>query len=122
MRIYLLPLTLTAALMSPTMASADDVSHYQARPSDTLDQALANFNEYNGRLEELLAGDLEPADLAQVHELTYTLEDALEKIREEASEVAEALEEVHLASERADTEAVRKHGNTYLGAAKKLVH
>lgn len=120
MRIYLLPLTLTAALMSPTIASAGEVNHYQARQADTLAQALANFSEYNLRLEALLAGDLEGADLAQVHELTYTLEDALQKIRLEAEDMAESLEAVHLASERADSQAVRKHGNAYLGAARKL--
>lgn len=122
MRIYLLPLTLTAALMSPAIASAEDVSHYPAKSADTLEQALTNFNEYNGRLELLLAGNLEGADLAQVHELTYTLENALEKIRVETGEMAESLEEVHLASERADSEAVRRHGFIYLGAAKRVIN
>lgn len=122
MRIYLLPLTLTAALMSPALALASDVSHYEAKPSDTLEQAVANFNEYNGRLEELLAGELDGSDMAQIHELTYTLENALEKIRAEAAEIADSLEEVHQASERSDAEAVRKYGNAYLGAAKKLIN
>lgn len=122
MRIYLLPLTLTAALMSPTLALAEEVSHYQAKSADTLEQALVNFTEYNGRLEQLLAGDLDGGDLAQVHELTYTLENALAKINAEAEDMAESLEEVHLASERADSEAVRKHGTAYLGAAKKLIN
>ncbi|WP_339847310.1 DUF6746 family protein [uncultured Halopseudomonas sp.] len=122
MRIYLLPLTLTAALMSPAMADAGDVSHYQAKAADSHEQAVANFKEYNGRLEALLAGELDGSDLAQVHELTYTLENALEKMRAEASEMALALEEVHLASERADSDAVRKHGKAYLGAAKTLIN
>ncbi len=120
MRIYLLPLTLTAALMSPNMALAGDVRHYQAKPADTLGQALTNFNDYNGRLEALLAGDLDGGDLAQVHELTYTLENALAQIHAAAGEITESLEEVHQASERSDAEAVRQHGMAYLGAAKKL--
>ncbi len=122
MRIYLLPLTLTAALMSPAMAGTGNVSHYQTKAADSHEQAVANFKEYNGRLEALLAGELDGSDLAQVHELTYTLENALEKMRAEASEMAVALEEVHLASERADTDAVRKHGKAYLGAAKTLIN
>lgn len=122
MRIYLLPLTLTAALMSPTMAFAEDVQHYQAKSSDTLEQAVINFNDSNGRLEALLAGDLDDSDLAQIHELTYTLEDALAKIQVESAAIVESLEAVHQASERSDAQAVRQHGVTYLGAARKLIN
>jgi hypothetical protein len=122
MRIYLLPLTLTAALMSPTMVFAENVQHYQAKSSDTLEQAVINFNDSNGRLEALLAGDLDGSDLAQIHELTYTLENALEKIQTESGAMAESLEEVHQASERSDAQAVRQHGVAYLDAARKLIN
>ena len=121
MRIYLLPLTLTAALMSPTMALDDDIQHYQAKSSDTLEQALINFNDSNGRLEALLAGDLDDANLAQIHELTYTLENALTQIQLESGSIAEFLEAVHQASERSDAKAVRQHGVVYLGAARNML-
>lgn len=122
MRIYLLPLTLTAALMSPTMALAEDVQHYQAKSSDTLEEAVINFNDSNGRLEALLAGDLDDANLAQIHELTYTLENALAKIQLESGSIAESLEAVHQASERSDAQAVRQHGVAYLGAARNMIN
>lgn len=41
---------------------------------------MANFSEYNQRLAELLTQDeLAITDLGTVHELTYTLENALNR-------------------------------------------
>ncbi len=76
----------------------DRPSHFKGQAAPDLNTAVANFSEYNNRLEKILAGELTDADLATVHELTYTLENALEKINIDLEELAEILEKVHIAS------------------------
>lgn len=56
-----------------------------------------------------------------IHELTYTLEEALKKIHTDLAEVAEVLEEVHLASEQADAETVKNSGQAYLKVTRTVV-
>lgn len=96
--------------------------HYQGEPSETLEQAVANFSEYNQKLESLLAQDeLSARQLNEVHQLTYTLENALEKIQEELVDLAEVLEEVHVGSETSDESAVLTRGAVYLERARLLI-
>lgn len=96
--------------------------HYKGEPSANLEEAVANFSEYNSRLEKILAKEtLSPQDMNDIHQLTYTLENALEKMREEFSGLAEVLEEVHVASETVDTARVKANGNAYLNSARKMV-
>ena len=93
---------------SPVAASgaAETVQHYKGKPAETLPQAVANFSEYNRKLKALLDGPVTDADMAEVHQLTYTLENALKKINEEMAELADTLEKVHQASEKLDRDAV----------------
>lgn len=95
------------------------ISHYSGEPADSMPQALANLAEYNARLQALLAED--EVDLHTVHELTYTLENALQRIQADLADAAEALEEVHLASEAADAEKVKDRGEDYLEVTRPLV-
>lgn len=114
-------IALLASLISATAVADSNPSHFKGEPAETLNQAMANFSEYNQRLAELLAQDeLDIADLGTIHELTYTLENALEKIQEEVNAMAEALEEVHLGSETGDFERVNSNGAIYLEAAQAL--
>lgn len=117
-------LLLIFSLAVPSLAFADErPDHYQGKAAETLEQALANFSEYNKKFAAVLAKkELVAADMHQVHELTYTMENALEKIREELEELAQTLEEVHVASESADVAAVKKHGELYLDTARKIVN
>ena len=103
-------------------AYAERPEHFKGKPSETLSAALTNFDEYNAQLSALIKkSDLKPADMVKVHELTYTLENALEKIRSELETLAETLEEVHIASERLDAETVRTQGRRYLTTATEIV-
>ena len=110
-------------LSTPAWASGagERGAHFEGKPSATLAQAVANFNEYNLKLKTILDGKLTDADMAEVHQLTYTLENALEKINEEMSALAGTLEEVHLASEKLDRDAVLKHGRAYLSVSGQVV-
>lgn len=112
-----------AAFASPAWASGggESVAHFEGRPADTLPQAVANFAEYNGKLRAILDGKVTDADMADVHQLTYTLENALKKINDEMAGLAVTLEAVHQASEKLDRAAVLKHGRAYLSVADEVV-
>lgn len=102
---------------------ADDrPGHYRGLPADTLDVAVSNFSEYNRKLEALLAkGELSAEDLAEVHELTYTLENALDKLDDEIDALKETLEAVHVASETGDAASVRSKGQEYLSVSRQII-
>ncbi|HEY7773612.1 MAG TPA: DUF6746 family protein, partial [Marinagarivorans sp.] len=59
-------------------------------------------------------------DLNEVHILTYTLENALEKLGSEREQLAELLEQVHKASEGADSDTVKTSGRAYLQGSAPL--
>lgn len=60
-------------------------------------------------------------DLAEIHVLSYTLENALEKINEALAELADSLEEVHVASETFARDKLKKNGELYLQASRTIV-
>lgn len=109
-------------LMSPVMASdSQSYTHYEAKPADTLAQAVANFSAYNMKVEAALAGEVTDEKIQEIHQLTYTLETALHKINEEMEQLAETLEALHKASEKLDAEGVDKHGRAYLSVAREVI-
>lgn len=115
---------LTATLLSFSMMNisyADPVEHFQGKEAESLVQAVSNFNKGNQRLEKLLSQDtLSAADLAAIHELTYTLENALAKINTDLDQLALTLEELHLGSEDNDSVRVKKEGDKYMAFIKDL--
>lgn len=107
-----------------SMALADDdqrPSHFKGEPSETLEQAVTNFSTYNQQLNELLKGELTAEKMGEIHQLTYTLENALGKINDEMDELADVLEEVHLGSETMDQPRVSENGEKYLNNAAKVI-
>jgi hypothetical protein len=112
---------LALALALPALAE-DRPDHYQAEQAETVEQAIANLHEYNAKLASLMEKEaLTPEEVNQVHLLTYTLENALERLRDEYERLAEVLEEVHLASESVDADTVQRSGRDYLERAQKLI-
>lgn len=59
--------------------------------------------------------------MSTVHELTYTLENALEKITTEFTALAETLEAIHVASETADSATVMTRGREYLSVSRQVI-
>lgn len=102
-------------MMGAPLAQADRVAHFEGEAAATLEAALANLAKHNPRLAELIAQEtLDPQSMHDVHQLTYTLENALETLRNELEAAAEALEAVHVASETSDPDTVRSEGRQYL--------
>jgi ElaB/YqjD/DUF883 family membrane-anchored ribosome-binding protein len=96
-------------------ATADEVDHYEPVPSETLSEAMENLETYNARVEEVLAREkLSVSDMEEIHQYTYTMEQAVARIATSMEEIAENLEEVHLASEGDDADDLREKAGVYL--------
>ncbi len=110
------------SLSLPAFATDDDrADHFKGKPATTLEEAFENLSSYNKKLEKLLQGELNPLAMAEIHQLTYTLENAVKRISSEVSELADTLEEVHLATERNDTDVAREKGKVYLELARMII-
>lgn len=119
---HLAPLAFAAMLAATPALSQDAVDHYAPQPSDTLEQALSNFSEYNKIMATILAKDsLTPNDMEDVHQLSYTLEVALAKLIADSEDLAVRLEYVHQASEGSNGARLREYGLDYLETAQKIV-
>lgn len=102
-------------------SDAERPSHYKGKPAETLVEAVRNFSESNAKLDAILNGEVTNVAMSEIHELTYTLENALQKIHADMGELAETLEKVHVASEKLDREAIVKHGREYLSVSRQIV-
>src|SRR5690554_226265 len=107
-------LTVAMAFTAATYATVAQVQHFKGHASPDLTTAVANLPEYNKQPQAKVDSALSDEDMAEIHMLTYTLENALERINLELEEIAEALEEVHLASETLDRERLTGNAAIYL--------
>ena len=99
-------------------AGQEGIDHYAGEKPDSIVQAFEYFAEYNEKVAAVLATEeLDIDDLAAIHEMTYTLENSLEKIRQELDTLADTLEALHVASETADLQGTRSLGEAYLEQA-----
>lgn len=109
-------------LASASSALASDrPAHFKGKDANTLAEAVANFKEANQRFAQLQSAQLTPEAMAEIHQLTYSMEVALEKIHQETAQLKVVLEEVHIASEKMDTSTVQQQGALYLKNATTLV-
>lgn len=115
-------LVAAALLLGAGLSSAETPQHFEAKPSPTLEAAIENLTTYNAELAALLAQEqLSLLDMNKIHELTYTLEDALARIDAHVEALEESLESVHKASERADMKVVKADGQRYLNDSQRLL-
>jgi mannitol-1-phosphate/altronate dehydrogenase len=120
-----LVVALAAALAAPAVASEDEkeaFEHYRAEKAETLEQAVKNFSEYNAQVAKVLEkAELSPDDVEEIHEATYTLEEALDRIEEGMEELEEQLETLHRASEAHQEAEVRETAKAYLTTAGQII-
>lgn len=91
--------------------------HFSGKTVTTEAQARSYFSQYNQKLAVLLASpELSPVQLLEIHEITYTLENALSKLPAESAKLADLLESLHVASEYANSSDAKKQGEQYLHA------
>ncbi len=122
MKIWKIAFFASLSMLIAQSALADDrPDHFEGQSADTLEQARANLAEANREIAAILAQDeISMTDMARIHELTYTLENALERIDEEYDELEDQLEALHLASEGADIERARELGDAYLDQSQRF--
>ncbi len=115
------PAVLLGALAMPAQAWAEEVDHYEGKKPESLEEAVALFKEYNAKFEAILSDrPLSDEQLAKVHRISYTMENALGKMNSEMLSLTQTLEKIHKASERGDTETVTGQGQSYLSTSRKL--
>lgn len=84
-------------------------------PSWTLSEALENLASHNAKVADVLAReDMGVADMGEIHQYPCTMEQAVARIAASKDEIAGILEEVHLASEGGEVEALREKADAYL--------
>ncbi|MBA1149428.1 hypothetical protein H0Z60_20485 [Ectothiorhodospiraceae bacterium WFHF3C12] len=110
---------LAALLGFATLVHAEErPEHFSGEPAPDLQTAVNNLAAYNDKLRAILdKEELEPADYARIHELSYTLENALERIRKEVHGLAVPLEAIHQSSERMDEKGLRVNAPGYLSTS-----
>lgn len=122
LKTFLLILAITTLGFAVNSTAEERIDHFEGKPSETLEEAVKNFSEYNKKLSSILEKEkLTNQDMVKIHQLTYTLENALAKINKEMDELAVTLEELHLASEKVDNEKVRNKGISYLNTAQTVI-
>jgi DNA repair ATPase RecN len=116
----LLSISLLGVLTLNTAQAGDD--HFPAVESEDLNAALCNLERYNRNLQSIVNQDpLLALDMVKVHELTYTLENALAQIQKDLVVIAEDLEKVHKASEALNPDVIKQFSNKYLVKTTELV-
>ncbi|TRO95555.1 hypothetical protein FKB34_08060 [Glycocaulis profundi] len=109
------------ALFAMPAAHADEDDHFEGLPSETLQEAVSNLDAYTALLETALAGEVDQEAMMDIHELSYTLENAVQRLSAEIEALAEALEEVHLASEQWDDETVKAQGEVFTSGVRTIL-
>ncbi|MBF7073597.1 hypothetical protein ISG33_09345 [Glaciecola sp. MH2013] len=109
-------LTTLLILGATSLVQADEkYSHFPAIESTNIQAALCNIKSYNQKLLAITSkAELTPEDMVKVHELTYTLENAVNFIKASLEQVSVDLEDVHKASERLDQKVIKESGEKYL--------
>ena len=124
-KLALFIITFTFAL--PLAASDGPVQHLKIADVTSMQDAKKIFIDKTAEIKA--RKKLDPAELQQIHFITYSLEKSvayfvenLEGSRQElAKEIAIVVEEIHLSSENNRREETEKHLNEYFGLAEKFM-
>lgn len=107
--------TLTIFTGFTFQSMATDVDHFKGQASPDLKSALCNLQQFDQKLAKVTNGKaLTGTEMAEIHQLTYTLEVAVQKVQAEMAIAAEELEKVHKGSEVMASEKVKKSTEDYL--------
>lgn len=97
-----------------------DYKHAKGLPAETLAEAIKNYDQYNTKLADLLEQQLTPETMHEIHMLSYTLENALERIDVELTQHRDDLERIHKASEHMNADELIAYGNKYFATSSTL--
>lgn len=102
------------------------VDHYEGKKFKTSEEAMDALIETSEKMAEFAAAEeLDVTKMEAIHETSYTTEDAVavlgEDKKNDVKELAEKLEEVHLASEEHDADDVRRNFIAYQAELNEFV-
>ncbi|AOE50859.1 DUF6746 family protein [Kangiella sediminilitoris] len=104
-----------AVLFAASQVNAAEVRHYKGEDVNTVEEAIKVLQTYNSQLEALLkAEELKPQDMAKIHQMTYSMENALKILEGHLNITQRNLEELHLSSERMEMDKAKVYGQLYL--------
>lgn len=110
------------SLSSLSFASEGESKHFKGEKVENLAQAVKVFSEQNKKFAAMIAdNNVDLQEMGQIHQMTYSMENALRKIKAEVEAMEHLLEEVHEGSEKAGNQAIIKDGRKYLEKAQTLV-
>lgn len=117
------PILVISALVNGANIIADEnYDHFPSLEAPNLTIALCNLGSFNQQLADITSKpELTATDMVKIHELTYTLENAIARIREELTATAADLEKVHKASERLDGKTIATTGEKYLATTNQIL-
>ena len=106
----------TVLLAFPAHADEDRTEHYKGEAVKTSQEALKALKDHNAEIAEILKKEeLEFLDLENIHEISYSLENAIDKLIADQSEetskleaVDEAVQAIHYASENQEEDKTRE--------------
>lgn len=106
---------LVLTIIAPMTVHSDETyDHFASLESPDVATAFCNLLSYNQKLNTVMSkSELSTEDMVKIHELTYTLENAIARLSDTLKDSAAALEEVHLASERLDQQMINTQGTKY---------
>jgi hypothetical protein len=108
-------------VVSIAVKAEEKYNHFPSLTAPDLITALCNVQDYNKKLKAIANKEtLVATDLVKIHELTYTLENAIARLQEDLVVIAANLEEVHKASERLDSVAIATFSQKYLSQSTLL--
>ena len=111
----------TAFSINTNAIAGDDevkVDHYEGKEFKNADDAMKTLLETTLKMSDIAADkDLDVAKMEQIHETSYTTEDAIALLGKDAKGdtkvLAEKLELVHLASEEHEADKLRRYFIAY---------
>lgn len=123
MKIWFKILFGATALCVSNLSFASDIEHFKGLKPSTYQQAQVYLNEYNAKLATIVEdGIITPNEMAEVHQLTYTLENSLKRMKDSLEQIEEVLELVHKDSEHGRYEQGLINARQYLNDSQVLLN
>lgn len=102
-------------MFATTAYSDEDYDHFASLEAPNTSVAVCNLNSFNKKLQAIVEkSELSAEDMVKVHELTYTLENAVQRLQQDLVDIAVDLEKTHKASEALKQDEVKMAGSAYL--------
>lgn len=105
-----------------TGGAAQEPPQGASRSEPSLQSAMGRFAQDHQEMRDLLSREIIHADLADVHNLTYSLQGSLAQIETQIQALQRALEEVQLATERGEQITAKQEGLEFLDQAQPLIN